>query len=94
MEVKVCKSKVAAEEKETLLRYDYVDDKWIMDSVISTHYNTALRQGWIPLIQHVYEDGTVFGYRLEAPGRRVVTIRNVEKKQVSEKQMENLTKNA
>lgn len=93
MEVAICKSRLTTEEKETLLLYDYMTDKWIMDSTVSTHYNTALRQGWTPLIQHVYEDGTVFGYKLEASGRRVVTIRNVEKKQVSEKQMENLTKN-
>ena len=92
MEVKVCKSKVMTEEKESLLRYDYMTGKWIMYSVISTHYNKALRQGWTPLIQYVYDDGTVFGYTLEAPGR-AVTIRSVEKKQVTEKQRQNLTKN-
>lgn len=92
MEVKVCKSRLTSEEKETLLLYDYITKKWIMDSTVSTHYNKALRQGWIPLIQHVYEDGTVFGYKLEAPGR-AVTIRSVEKKQISENQMNNLTKN-
>ena len=92
MEIKVCKSRLTTEEKETLLLYDYFTKKWIMDSTVSTHYNKALRQGWTPLVQHVYEDGTVFGYKLEAPGR-AVTIRSVEKKQMSEKQIENLTKN-
>jgi hypothetical protein len=91
MEVKVCTSKTTTEEKESLLRYDYMTKKWVMYSVISTHYNKALQQGWTPLIQHVYEDGTVFGYTLEAPGR-AVTIRSVEKKQVSKKQINNLTK--
>lgn len=84
--------RLTSQEKETVMRYDYVDKVWIMDSTISTHYNKALRQGWTPLTEYVYEDGTVYGYKLEAPGR-AVTIRSVEKKQVSEKQMENLTKN-
>lgn len=81
------------QEKETLLHYDYVTKKWIMESTVSTHYNKALKQGWTPLVQHVYEDGTVYGYKLEAPGR-AVTIRSTEKKQMSEKQIENLNKNA
>lgn len=84
--------KLTAQEKETLLHYDYSTKKWIMDSTVSTHYNKAIKQGWKPLVKHVYEDGTVYGYKLEAPGR-AVTIRSVEKKQVSEKQMENLIKN-
>lgn len=92
MEVKVCKSRITSAEKETLLLYDYIKKTWVMDSTVSTHYNNALSKGWTPIVQHVYEDGTVFGYKLEAPGR-AVTIRNVEKKQISEKQMENLTKN-
>lgn len=79
------------QEKETLLHYDYAEKKWIMESTVSTHYNKALKQGWIPLVEHIYEDGTVYGYKLEAPGR-AVTIRSVEKKQVSKKQMGNLTK--
>lgn len=84
--------RLTSQEKETVMRYDYIDKNWIMDSTISTHYNKALRQGWTPLTEYVYEDGTVYGYKLEAPGR-AVTIRSIEKKQVSEKQMENLTKN-
>lgn len=85
--------KLTNEEKDTTLCYDYLEKKWIMDSTISTHYNKALKQGWTVVAKHVYEDGIVFGYKLEAPGR-AVTIRSVEKKQMSEKQIENLTKNA
>lgn len=89
MKVQKIIGRLTNDEKETLLNYDYINKKWIMDSTVSTHYNKALKQGWIPLERYEYTDGTVFGYKLEAPGR-AVTIRSVEKRQMSEKQMKNL----
>jgi hypothetical protein len=89
MEIIKMNTRLTAEEKETHLNYDYVENKWVMYSVISTHFNKALKQGWIPLVKYVYQDGTVAGYSLEAPGR-AITIRSVDKKVLSEKQMTNL----
>ena len=60
-----------------------------MYSFIQKHYNRALKQGWRPIAQYVYEDGSIAGYELEAPDR-AITIRSVEKKQMSEKQLTNL----
>jgi hypothetical protein len=77
------------EEKETLLHYDYTDKRWIMDSVVMSHYNKALKQGWEPLTKYEYEDGTTAGYVLTAPAR-AITIRSVEAKKMSEKQLGNL----
>ena len=93
-DIKIIKisTKLTSEEKETHLNYDFVDKKWIMDSTVQTHFNKALRQGWTPLVKYEYEDGTVAGYQLEAQAR-AITIRNTEKKQMSEKQMGNLTSN-
>lgn len=79
------------EEKETLLHYDFINKKWTMDSTVRKHFNKALKQGWIPKTRYEYDDGTVVGYILEAPDRSV-TIRNVEKKQLSDKQLTNLLK--
>lgn len=90
MKVRKLKGRLTNEEKETLLNYDHVNKTWTMDSTVSTHYNKALKQGWIPLERYEYEDGTVFGYKLEAPGR-CVSIRNIEKKKVNEKQLKNLS---
>lgn len=89
MKIQKLAGRLTNEEKETLLNYDYVSKKWIMDSTVSTHFNKALKQGWTPLVKYEYGDGSVAGYKLEAPGR-AVTIRSVEKKQLSEKQMANL----
>ena len=89
MEVIKVHHRISSEEKETAINYDYIDKKWWMYSVIPTHYNKALKQGWTPIVKYEYEDGSVAGYQLEAPGR-AITIRSVEKKQLSEKQLSNL----
>lgn len=82
-------SKLTAEERETILNYSSVDKVWLMDSTVPKHFNKALKQGWTPIKEFVYEDGTVCGMVLTAP-ERSVTIRNTAKKQMSEKQMKNL----
>jgi len=80
---------LTSEEKETILNYNYITKTWCMDSTVKKHFNKALKQGWTPLVQYVDDDENVAGYVLEAP-ERAITIRNVEKKQMSEKQLSNL----
>ena len=77
------------EERETHLNYDFVEKIWIMDSTVPKHFRKALKQGWIPIKEFVHDDGTVFGMILTAP-ERAITIRSVEKKKLSEKQLKNL----
>lgn len=82
-------ARLAAEERETILVYDNADKMWHMDSTIPKHANKAKKQGWTQTTEYVYDDGTVCGGIFEAPAR-AITIRNTEKKQMSEKQMNNL----
>ena len=82
-------SKLSTDEREGHLLYDPNTDMWIMDSTVPKLFRKALKQGWEPVKQYVYEDGTVCGMVLTAP-YRAVTIRNTVKKQMSEAQMENL----
>lgn len=89
MKIQKLRTRLTNDEKETLLNYDYVNKQWTMDSTVSTHYNKALKQGWTPIEKYEYEDGSAAGYKLVAPGR-AVTIRSVDKKQMSSKQMDNL----
>jgi hypothetical protein len=84
--IKMCGSRLTNEERETLLDYDNIEKVWIMDSTVPKHFRKAIKQGWTPIKQYVYEDGTVFGMILTAP-ERAVTIRNVDKKKLSEKQL-------
>lgn len=89
MQTVIIKERLSLEEKETLLLYDTVDKKWTMDTTVLKYYNKAKRQGWKQIKEFVYEDGVVCGGVFEAPDR-AVTIRNVDPKQMSDKQMGNL----
>ena len=82
-------TRLSAEERETILVYDNIDKKWFMDTTVPKHANKAKKQGWTQTSEFVYEDGTVCGGAFEAPAR-AITIRNAEKKQMSEAQMGNL----
>ena len=82
-------SRLSADEREVLLSYDTETKMWTMDSTVPKYFRKALKQGWTPVRQYVYEDGTVCGMVLTAP-ERSVTIRNTAKKQMSDKQMGNL----
>ena len=89
MEVIKVNAKLTNEERETILNYDSITKSWIMDSTVPKHFRKAVKQGWTPSRQYVYDDDTVCGMVLKAP-ERAVTIRNTEKKKMSEKQMNNL----
>ena len=89
METIKVNTKLTLEERETLLNYDSVEKMWIMDSMVPKHFRKALKQGWTPIRQYIYDDGTVCGMVLTGP-ERAITIRNTTKKQMSEKQLGNL----
>ena len=89
MDIVKVKNRLSGEEKETILVYDNIDKVWRMDSTVSKHFNKAKKQGWQQIAEFIYEDGTVCGGVFEAPAR-AITIRNAEKKQMSEKQLGNL----
>jgi hypothetical protein len=82
-------TRLSTDEREVHLSYDVESGMWVMDSTIPKYFRKALKQGWTPVRQYVYEDGTVCGMVLTAP-ERSVTIRNTAKKQMSDKQMGNL----
>ena len=89
MEIIKVNSRLTTEERETVLVYDSIDKVWRMDSTVPSHFNKAKKQGWTQITELVYDDGTVCGGAFEAPAR-AITIRNTEKKKMSEKQMGNL----
>ena len=88
--IKIENGRLTIEERETILNYDSVEKVWIMDSTVPKHFRRAIKQGWTPIRQYVYEDGTVCGMVLTAP-ERSITIRNTTKKQMSEEQLKNLS---
>ncbi len=90
MEIIKVNTRLAAEERETVLIYDAAEKVWTMDTSVPKHFRKALKQGWTPKVQYVYDDGTVCAMVLAAP-EKAITIRNPSKTRVmSEKQMNNL----
>lgn len=76
-------------ERETILNYDCEYKKWYMCTMVMKHFNKAKKQGWVQTAEYRYDDETICGGCFEAPSR-AITIRSTEKKQMSEKQLQNL----
>lgn len=90
MEIKTKKitNKISIAERETHIYRD--DDGWAMDSTVPKDFNAALRKGWTPVEQTVYDDGTVCGMILKAIPS-AVTIRKNAARSVSEEQKRKAT---
>ena len=82
--------RLTSEERETHLSYDYTDKIWMMDTTIMKHFNKAKKQQWTQLVEYVYDDGNVCGGVFQAPDY-AITIRSTTKKQMSDKQLGNLS---
>ena len=87
--IKVSGNKLTNEEREVYLYLDPIERTWVLDTFLPKYFRKALKQGWTPIRQYVYDDGTICGMSLTAP-ERAVTLRNVDKKKLSEKQLNNL----
>lgn len=90
MEIKTKKitNKISIAERETHIYRD--DDGWVMDSTVPKDFNAALRKGWTPVEQTVYDDGTVCGMIIKAIPS-AVTIRKNAARSVSEEQKRKAT---
>lgn len=89
MEIIKVNGRLTNEEKETVIVYRSADKLWYADTVVPKHMNRFKKQGWKQTAEYVYEDGSICGGVFEGADR-AITIRNAEKKQMSEKQMGNL----
>jgi hypothetical protein len=91
METIKVSTRLSNEEREVYFYLDPIERVWVLDAFMPKYFNKAIKQGWTPIRKYIYEDGTVCGMSLIGP-ERAVTIRNVEKKKLSEGQLNNLSK--
>ena len=89
METIKIKGRLTNEEREVHCYLDPIDRVWVMDAFMPKYFHKAIKQGWTPIREYVYEDGTVAGMSFTAP-ERAISIRKPEKKKLSEKQLKNL----
>ncbi len=87
--IKITGTRLLNEERELHLYLDPIERVWVLDAFMPKYFRKAIKQGWTPIREYVYEDGTVCGMSFTGP-ERAVTFRNVDKKKLSEKQMQNL----
>lgn len=66
------------DEMETILRFDYLDQKWYVWTNVQTHITKFTKQGW-NMTDAEYEGDRVVAARFEAP-KRFITIGNVARK--------------
>ena len=68
------------EEKETLLRFDYLDKCWYVETSVPTHITKFKKQGWEMVSQTVNEQGVVQIAEFKCDNPSSVSIRGAEKK--------------
>lgn len=89
METVKVMTQLTSDERETVLNYSNEDKMWYAYTTILKHYRRFEKQGWNLKKKLVYEDGSLCGGEFEASDR-AITIRNAEKKKMSDKQLGNL----
>jgi hypothetical protein len=87
--IKITGNKLTNEERELYLYLDPIERVWTLDAFLPKYFNKAIKQGWTPIREYIYEDGTICGMSFKAP-ERCITFRNIDKRKVSENQLKNL----
>lgn len=59
--------RLTKEEREVVLNFDNITEKWTMETTIAKYFNHAVNKGWKVLKEYYYDDGVLVGGLLEAP---------------------------
>ena len=71
---------IMAEERETLLRYDYLEKCWYVDTSVPTHITKFKKQGWEIISQTVNEQDIVQAVEFKCDNPSSITIGRAEKR--------------
>ena len=71
---------ISQEERETLLRYDYLDECWYVETSIPTHITKFKKQGWEMVSQTINHLGNIQVVEFKCNNPSSVTIGKAEKK--------------
>ena len=80
MKIKKINYTISQEENETLLRYDYIDQCWYVETSVPTHITKFKKQGWEIVSQTVNENGNVQVVEFKCNNPSSITIGKAEKK--------------
>lgn len=82
---------LTAEERETLLRFDYLDQCWYVETSVPTHITKFKKQGWEIVSQTLSKDGSVQAVEFKCDNPSSIIIGKTEKKKLTEEQRQKLT---
>lgn len=71
-------TRLTREEREVILNYSEMDNKWYADVTITKYMNKFKKQGWKIVGTQYYPNGDVMSMQFEAPVHSI-TIRPLEK---------------
>lgn len=75
---------ISQEERETLLRYDYLEECWYVETSVPTHITKFKKQGWEMVSQTVNHLGSVQVVEFKCNNPSSISIRNANKRPMTE----------
>ena len=80
--------RITTEEKETLLRFDYLEKCWYVDTSVPSHITKFKKQGWEIVSQTVNEQGDIQAVEFKCDNPTSISINKAEKrkKELTEEQ--------
>lgn len=83
---------LTAEERETLLRFDYLDQCWYVETSVPTHITKFKKQGWEIVSQTLSKDGSIQAVEFKCDNPSSISIGKAEKRkiQITEEHRESL----
>ena len=91
MKIKKINYTISQEERETLLRYDYLDQCWYVETSVPTHITKFKKQGWEIVSQTVNHLGNVQVVEFKCDNPSSIIIGKAEKKKLTEEQRKIVT---
>ena len=83
---------LTAEERETLLRFDYLDQCWYVETSVPIHITKFKKQGWEIVSQTVNHLGNVqvVEFKCDNPSSVIIGKAEKKKRELTEEQRESL----
>ena len=86
MKIKKINYTISQEEKETVLRFDYIDQCWYVETSVPKHITKFKKQGWEIVSQTINENDNVQVVEFKCDNPSSISINKAEKRKLTEEQ--------
>lgn len=91
MKIKKISYTISQEERETILRFDYIDQCWYVETSVPKHITRFTKQGWEIVSQTVNENDNVQVVEFKCDNPSSISINKAEKRKLTEEQRKIVT---